>query len=308
MGINRDEICAQRIGFIADMGGMEEEIIVYGCCYLENGRVKYRVSNEKEEMYQFLLSAASQNRFPTPVQNLTVRQIIAAGEKDTMLYQAKKKLAQKLQLFYPAAFFKEWQPFVEQQSNYEAWTLLEALQDEMEGLFEADELQFYEAIMRHCCQKKLLDEQHKAMGEQWLKKNRSQMEGDVVVKENNKRTFYGILYLKEDGSYGSKSNLELERVVDAKITLEQQGILTGPILTKIFWYQQAQQLPQLHSAFERWMKDLAGDRLRSILRLLDTLPSAVNVTAYRRLLAEVNHLPTESLFALQWYGQLWNVH
>lgn len=53
MGISRDEICAQRIGLIAEMGSMEEEITVFGCCYLEGGKVKYRVSSDKAEIYHF---------------------------------------------------------------------------------------------------------------------------------------------------------------------------------------------------------------------------------------------------------------
>ena len=45
MGISRDEICAQRIGLIAEMGSMEEEITVFGCCY--PGRRQGEISGEQ---------------------------------------------------------------------------------------------------------------------------------------------------------------------------------------------------------------------------------------------------------------------
>lgn len=307
MGISRDEICAQRIGFIAELGGMEEEITVYGCCYLDHGKIKYRVSNQTDDIYRFVLQAIDEDLFPTPIQSLTIRQIIAAGDRDEVLYQAKKKLAKNLQTLYPAEFFTTWQPFVEQRPNNEAWPVVALLQETLEGLFEADELQFYEAIMRQCCQKKLLDEQHQIMGWQWLEKNYKQMEDDVVVKERNERTFYGILYLKADNDYGCKSNLELERVVNEKLILEQQGVLVSPVLQKTFWYKETQQLFHLRNNFEKWMQELAENRLDVILKILAQLPSAVETASYRQLLSKAEYLPRESQFALQWYGHIWNV-
>ena len=50
MAIIRDEVCANRVGLLAEMGAMEEELLVFGCCYLENGQVKYRVSSDKDEI------------------------------------------------------------------------------------------------------------------------------------------------------------------------------------------------------------------------------------------------------------------
>lgn len=125
MGISRDEMCAQRIGQIAEMGCMEEEIVVYGCCYLEDGKVKYRVSSDKDEIYQFLLNASDTGVFPTPVHELTVRQIIPTDGRDEVLYQVKRKLAKKLQMLYPAEYFALIKPFAEQDANNAVWSMLE---------------------------------------------------------------------------------------------------------------------------------------------------------------------------------------
>ena len=121
MGISRDEMCAQRIGQIAEMGCMEEEIVVYGCCYLEDGKVKYRVSSDKDEIYQFLLNASDTGVFPTPVHELTVRQIIPTDGRDEVLYQVKRKL----QMLYPAEYFALIKPFAEQDANNAVWSMLE---------------------------------------------------------------------------------------------------------------------------------------------------------------------------------------
>ena len=307
MGISRDEICAQRIGQIAEMGCMEEEIIVFGCCYLEDGKVKYRVSSDKDEIYQFLLKASDDKLFPTPVQELTVRQIIPTDGKDGVVYQVKRKLAQKLKTLYPAEYFAQMKQFVEQEAGNAAWPLLEQLREEMEGLFEADELHFYEMLVRQCCQKKLLDDKHKQQAWDWLEKNRNQMEDDIVIKEKNERTFYGILYLKADGTYGSKMNLELERVMQEKISLECDGVLVSPVLHKTFWYREAQELSTLRGKFTDWMKGLAGERLKDLLEQLQSFATPVDKAAYGKMLAQNGQLPQESQYAMQWYRSIWNV-
>lgn len=307
MGISRDEYCAQRIGFIAEMGCMEEEIIVFGCCYLEQGKVKYRVSDNKDEIYQFLLNASNLGVFPTPVHELTVRQLIPTDGKDEVLYQVKRKLAQKLKTLYPAEYFAQMKMFVEQEPNNEAWPLLEQLREDMEGLFEADELHLYEMLVRQCCQKKLLDDKHKQQAWDWLEKNRNQMEDDIVVKEKNERTFYGILYLKTDGSYGSKINLELERVLQEKIALEHDGVLVSPVLRKTFWYRESQELSGLRGKFTDWLKALAGERLKVLLEQLQAFAPAVDAVAYQQMMEQAAQLPQESQYAMQWYSKVWNV-
>ena len=177
----------------------------------------------------------------------------------------------------------------------------------MEGLFEADELQLYELMVRQSCQKKLVVDKHRQQAWDWLEKNRNQMEDDIVIKEKNERTFYGILYLKADGTYGNKINLELERVMQEKITLEHDGVLVSPVLHKTFWYSEPQQLPLLRGRFTDWMKALAGNRLKEMLKQLQSFTAPVSAAVYQQMLAKAEQLPGESQYAMQWYSRVWNV-
>ena len=43
-GGSRDMCCIAAVGNMASMGRFEEEFIMYGCAYLENGNVTYRIS------------------------------------------------------------------------------------------------------------------------------------------------------------------------------------------------------------------------------------------------------------------------
>lgn len=307
MGISRDEVCADRIGFIASMGAMEEEIVVYGCCYLEAGKVKYRVSADKNEIYQFVLHAADDSLFPTPVHELMERSLIPAGEEDKILYEVEKKLAYQLKAYYPAEYFIALQPVCDAAPADYAWPLLQQLQERIEGHFNADELQLYERIVLQCSQKKLLTQSKKEQCWAWLQKTRSQMEDDVVVKERYQRTFYGFVYDTASGAKRIKQNMELDRIVEVKLELEHSGAVTGPIVEKTFWFAENSQLANLREQFIQWLDTLCDAETWEIIRQIHQLDSAVDEDAYQQVLAKSHELPEQSQYALDWYAQLWQV-
>jgi len=307
MGISRDAICANRIGFIAELGGMEEELVVYGCCYLEDGKVKYRVSSNKEELYRFLVYETDKPLYPTPIHSLTERCIIASGEEEAVRNQLKRKLARNLQQQYPAEFFERFQPFVAQAASEQAWPLLQELREQIEGHFDADELQLYEMLLKQSVQRKLLSTEKEACAYQWLGRNRSQMEADTVVKERFERTFYGFVYDDEEKSCCTEASMDLDKIVDRKIHLEQHGIYTSPILTKTFWFAENRELPGLKGRFKKWLQSLTDIFLQKWLQELPKLSAAVDRAAYQEMVQKKADLPEESQRVLQWYGKLWNV-
>lgn len=307
MAIVRDEVCANRVGLLAEMGAMEEELLVFGCCYLENGQVKYRVSSDKDEISLFQLDAVDVMVFPTPMQELSWRQLIPSGERDDVLYEIKKKLAQGMQRMYPDKYFTLLRPFAERMPVNTAWPLLQQLQERLEGHFEADELHLYERMLGLCSQKKLLDEAHKEQGRLWLAKNRNQMEDDVVVKERNERTFYGFVYYTQSNVCCTKMNMALDRVLAARMQLEHEGALVGPVLTKTFWFAESSQLAELRGMFDQWLRQVNGQEMYALLKQLSGLPAAVDVAAYQTMLQQTDDLPMESRWALEWYARVWNV-
>lgn len=299
MGISRDAICSDRVGLLADSGSMEKELTVFGTCYLEDGKVKYRVSNDRREIYQFMVDASDDGVWPTPVESLTVRQLVPIGEEERVLYDVKRKLAKKLAEQYPARYFDVLRPLVDAPATNDAWPLLEALRDHLEGRFEADGLALYEMLVRECVKQKSLDQAHKQRAWAWLAKNRDQMADDIVIKERNHRTFYGFIVLSEDGALSTVYDLELERVVDKKIARESAGALCGPILHKTFWFKENRLLPKLRGRFDEWLRGVAGDVLKVLLPKLHALPSAVDAVAID------DTLPDTAQEALRWYRAVW---
>ncbi len=307
MGISRDAVCGDRIGFIAEMGAMEEEFAVFGCGYLEDGKIKYRVSSDKNEMYAFMLHAGRIPLYPTPIHILSERKLLGVEEKEDFIYQLKQQLAQKLKTFYPKEFFIDMKQLITQAPVNSAWPLLQILQEEIEGNFDFDELYLYRILLEQCYQKKLLDEKHKRLGEAWLEKNYNQMENDTVVKERYQRTFYGFAYYKkEELQWYIKSSTDLERVLEHRLQLEHDNIFVSPILQKTFWFAETQQLPRLKEKYVQWLKELIQLRQALLLQLYQ-LQTPISRDVFQKLLGESDFLTEESRFALEWYGKVWNI-
>ena len=52
-GMTRDERCAADVAYMASMGSFGEDFLMYGCAYLEHGKVTYRISPEASQLYLF---------------------------------------------------------------------------------------------------------------------------------------------------------------------------------------------------------------------------------------------------------------
>lgn len=50
-GMTRDERCAADVAYMASMGSFGEDFLMYGCAYLEHGKVTYRISPEASQLY-----------------------------------------------------------------------------------------------------------------------------------------------------------------------------------------------------------------------------------------------------------------
>ena len=63
-GMTRDERCAADVAYMASMGSFGEDFLMYGCAYLEHGKVTYRISPEASQLYLFQEKCAHQQLYP----------------------------------------------------------------------------------------------------------------------------------------------------------------------------------------------------------------------------------------------------
>ena len=126
----RDLKCSQDIAEMAALGKFEEEFIVYGCCYVENGQVYYRVSTQEDELYLFIEQCMERGVYPSPVQRLLNRTLVPSGMQEEYLYQTKIMLAKQMQKNYPSALLKQFAVSAEQDDNDAAAAILYCIKKE----------------------------------------------------------------------------------------------------------------------------------------------------------------------------------
>lgn len=113
----RDLKCSMDIAEMAALGWFAEEFIVYGCCYVENGKLYYKVSSQNTELYQFREEYMKKGIYVSPITELLNRVSVPSGMQDEYLLRTKIKLAKKMQQDYDSALMLKFVTLVAQNSN-----------------------------------------------------------------------------------------------------------------------------------------------------------------------------------------------
>ena len=93
----RDACCMAAVGNMAAMGRFETSFSTYGCAYLQNDEIVYRVTPEAEQLRTFVTESALHGTYPTGIMNDNWSTPVPTGMREEMAYQAKLRLAHKLQ-------------------------------------------------------------------------------------------------------------------------------------------------------------------------------------------------------------------
>lgn len=277
----RDLKCSWDIAEMAALGKFEEEFIVYGCCYVEDGQVFYRMSTQEDEMYLFVEQCMERGVYPSPVQSILNRTLVPSGMQDEYLYKTKVMLAKQMQEQYPSALLKKFAALAEIDANDNAAELLYRIKKSLIGCFERERLELVEGMIQFAYQQKKLTRQTYQELQQWLAYVYRQMEDDVVIKKNVQRTFYGMAYRNEAGKVKYFTNARKSEVCKRREQLLCQGIWTTPIVQKTYYFEQQPNLGQVRVEFldqmAQWMDDDYWQTLDEIVQLsAETLPAQWN--------------------------------
>ncbi len=280
----RDLKCSQDIAEMAALGKFEEEFIVYGCCYVENGQVYYRVSTQEDELYLFIEQCMERGVYPSPVQRLLNRTLVPSGMQEEYLYQTKIMLAKQMQKNYPSALLKQFAVLAEQDDNDAAAAILYCIKKEFIGCFEREKLQLVQGIILFAYQQKKLTRQTYQAFQQWMAYLYSQMEDDVVIKKNFQRTFYGLAYRNEQGKIKYCVNARKSEVYRQRETLLYKGIWTTPLVQKTYYFNQQPNLSQVRADFLQQMEQWMGNTYWQLLEQINQLPSGTSSILWKQLM------------------------
>ena len=279
----RDLKCSWDIAEMAALGKFEEEFIVYGCCYVENGQVFYRMSTQEDEMYLFVEQCMERGVYPSPVQSILNRTLVPSGMQDEYLYKTKIMLAKQMQEQYPSELLKQFAILAEIDENNSAAELLYHIKKSLVGCFVRERLELVQGIILFAYQQKKLTRQTYRELQQWLAYVYRQMEDDVVIKKNVQRTFYGMAYRNEAGKVKYFTNARKSEVYKRREQLLCQGIWTTPIVKKNYYYEQQPNLSQIRTEFIQQMGQWMDDDYWQVLDTINQLSTGILPVQWKKL-------------------------
>lgn len=146
----RDAQAALDMGKKAMLGYFDIEFTTYGTAYLLDGEMNYRISNEDDQIYHFMETAVVKDIFCANIWQYSKRYAVPSGTKDEKELLVKYITARQLQKLYPKELFEQLADIAAMVRENTAYPLLKQEQELLEGLFEADELRYYEELVWHC--------------------------------------------------------------------------------------------------------------------------------------------------------------
>lgn len=304
----RDLKCSMDIAEMAALGKFEQEFIVYGCCYVEQGKTMYRVSTQAIDIYRFWERCLEKDIYPSPVIRLLNRVLVPSGMQESYLFQTRIRLARKIQAMYPQQFLFDFMHTAVAQSNDSAAALFYQLQQQMIGCFDRDILQLVEGLIVYAYQQKKLKQQTYQDLQQWVNDLYRQMEDDVVMKQNFQRTFFGFAYYDARQKLHYYTNAQESDVYEKREALLCQGILPTPIVQKTYYYVQQPDLRTVKEAFVQQMERWLDEEYWQYLTEINRKPAVVSQTQYQKLLQYAERENGQGMQQyLQLYRCLWQV-
>lgn len=305
---NRDVACAAEVGRMAELGRFDSEFRMFGCAYMEAGKVYYRAGSNGLAMYRFADACRTRRIWPTSVIQHVRRSSVPAGMAENIAHHVKLELIDALASDYPRFFFESLEQLGAALPTNDSLPFLEAMRQTIEGHFDAMELQLVEGTLARCYHGLLLDRYEKLRFHEWLAGVRRQMEDDPVPGAQLKRTFYGFCY-ERSGRIRAVFDAVEETVLQqhAEKSLEEHAIV-APVLQQTCWLQNFGEMGAARAAFKRLLMETENADYFTFLKQINQLPSAIDAVGFDTALADLEaQQAVAAVRDLRRYGRLWNV-
>lgn len=304
----RDLRTAHGVQFLLELGYYETEFTFYGCAYLENGKVYYKISEDAEDIYNFVESAALRNIYPSNVMQFTQKYAVPSGMKEIISKELKKELAKQLRSHYPKAFFESLYALAEKRKTNEAASELWAEADLLDGLFEANKMNDFEQLVEYCyTEGSLTDgEYHNLCA--WIAAERASMQDDSASKDAKEKTFYGIGYYDAQGNLKHMIDTKKSQIFEATVRLEKEGCIISPIYEEILWYKIGETITVARERFEEIIKQKFDEAYMNRIKAFRSLAQPIDPSEFRALCEQAQaQWGDNARETMLHYGRVWGI-
>lgn len=303
----RDAQVAADVQRKAELGWFDVELTMYGCAYWENGKRYYRLSAEAEKIYDFLAYGAQKHLLPTQLTTLSARYPMPAGMQEAVALEVKKALARQMQAQYPIEFLQGLSKLHDAVSEDTGYPYLLRKKAEVEGAFQQEALQRFDALVDdiYACNK--LTTEHYTVLKKWYAEELHNFEDEPRYKDLYAKTFYGMAYL-DHGTVKYIINARKDSIYKKKYDLLQKAIYTTPLYAQTYYYNHSVKLSQIRQRFETEIQAyLTSTYLEEIQRVV-TANEKIDKQTFRSYLAEAEkRYGTPAKETLQQYGYRWGI-
>ena len=303
---SRDVNCALDVNRMAKLGKFPVAFDVYGCAYMEEGELCYRVGSQEEKMFEYMMSSVYENRYPTPLAHLTFNTVVPSDMYERIMEETKYRLARKMQRQYKGLFYY-LQPLAETLPNDNGLPFLQQMMEVIEGHFDDGELQMLEGAVQFAFKAKVLTASSHQHLMEWVAKVRRQMADDPVVQDSLGRTFYGFGYEMAGGQLGYYFDAQKVTVYDKYQFMQLQGKFVTPIYYREYWFSHFNQLADIKKQFRSELANKQDQQYLKFLKCIKGQAGVIERTKFDQALLEIKkNCSKEAILALKYYGYQWN--
>lgn len=298
---------AEDIGKMAELGWFDVEFTMYGCAYLQDRKMYYRISSEAEDIYDFIEKGSRIGVYPGNVLSLTKKYPVPAGMKELIAQEVKRDLGKLLREVYPQEFFAELYALAEAAETNSAAAVLWSEADALEGVFEEEKLKYFEELVDYAYSCRKLAGAAYTELINWIGSQRKDMEDDFVSKDIFEKTLYGIGYAGEAG-IEYLTNAQKGYVYAEMYALEQAGKLTTPLFSKTYWYNYVYRLGDVNRDFKKKIKQELNEDYLKKLQQIRAGQGAVSPKTYAAAIQKIGQrFGAEPYKTMLRYGYRWGM-
>lgn len=298
---------ARVVGRRAELGWFDVEFIMYGCAYLQNGKVYYRVSSQAEDIYLFTKKAAIENVFTSNVLKFTEKCSVPSGMRDLIANDVKKDLARQLKKMYPVEFFNILSDLAKRTESDVAATLLWEEAEQLEGIFIEEKINQYELLVQYAMYHHSINANTYQSIMKWICEERKNMDENVVSKDFCEKTIYGFAYEKDE-KIKYIDNVLQSYILEKAEQLEQEGYLITPILSHTYWYEQTRRISEILNEFRSLLKDVYDSAYMEKIRMLRDIKVTSDIGTFHTLVNDTRlTYGNAAADTLTRYGNVWDV-
>ncbi len=268
----RDEMLAQSVMNLYELGKFEKELTMYGCAYQEeDGEIIYVMGTDLTKVYEWKYDIANLTKRATTVHRTSIRTLLPTGMEEIISEELQKKMAMDLYNRYPLEYFEHIKTINNRVADNKSYELLKEIQYQLDGVGTIEQLDLYQGLINTAYLNKRLTEKSYYDFCRWVSVEKEDINDDLHKTDLYEKEFYGFAYAYGDEKFnvvvdGCKS--QVYSLMEEKMT---DGALVSPVIYKKYWYNNRYRLNDAKKDCRIFYEELFSETYRNAFLKLDKI-------------------------------------